>query len=67
MKLRFHLQDLGHRLPLQDYRLEVGAGVSFYPADSASYQDLYRVADRRLCEAKRRGQGRIVTDGGDDS
>lgn len=40
--------------------LGVSAGVSVFPRDGAEFRELYRTADQRLYEAKRRGRGQIA-------
>ncbi|MBX6395065.1 MAG: GGDEF domain-containing protein [Alicyclobacillaceae bacterium] len=40
--------------------LGVSAGVAVFPEDGDDFRELYRAADRRLYEAKRRGRGQIA-------
>ncbi|ADG07766.1 GGDEF domain-containing protein [Kyrpidia tusciae] len=40
--------------------LGVSAGVAAFPEDGDEFRELYRAADQRLYEAKRRGRGRIA-------
>ncbi|WP_160327133.1 MFS transporter [Ferroacidibacillus organovorans] len=53
------LERLTQSLPLLKWQLGVSAGVSFYPLDGRSYQELYRVADSRLYFVKDSGKGRV--------
>lgn len=49
-----------HQIPFAHWKLGVSAGVSLFPGDGQTYQELYRVADARLYTAKNAGRGRIV-------
>ncbi|HHY66384.1 MAG TPA: GGDEF domain-containing protein, partial [Alicyclobacillus sp.] len=40
--------------------LGVSAGVAAFPDDGDEFRELYRAADQRLYEAKRRGRGQIA-------
>ena len=57
------LQWIFHRIPFAQWKLGVSAGVSRFPDDGQTYQELYRVADARLYTAKNAGRGRIIIHG----
>lgn len=44
-----------------DINLSASIGISTYPDDGLTWEDLFEVADRRLYIAKNSGKGRIVT------
>lgn len=57
------LQTIIQQLPLNQFHLGVSTGLSLYPQEGTTYQELYRVADKRLYLAKQHQRGQIV--GGD--
>lgn len=58
------LKDIAtHPFELNSIIVEIGTsiGLSFFPADTENPEDLLRMADLALYEAKRSGKGRVVT------
>jgi diguanylate cyclase (GGDEF)-like protein len=54
------LEAVVQQLPLELLQVSVSAGVSLYPDEGRTYQELYRVADGRLYAAKEGGRNQIL-------
>ena len=46
---------------LEDYNLGVSIGVAEFPAEGRNYNELYRLADKRLYKGKNLGKGNIIS------